>query len=271
MEKKKNSNEEMTFLEHLEDLRWHLVRSLIAIIVLGVVAFIFHDIVFDELIMAPKSPDFFTNKALCSFGNAIHVKALCINMNPFEIINIKMAGQFMTHIVVSLIAGIIVGFPYIFFEFWRFISPAFYEKEKRHTRGAIFFTSLLFILGVLFGYYIICPLSVHFLGSYTVSAEVANRIHLTSYISTVSSITLASGILFELPILVFFLTKIGIVTPGFLKKYRKHALIIILALSAIITPPDVFSQILVAVPLLLLYEISIRISRRILRKEQAAN
>lgn len=262
------STKEMTFLDHLEALRWHLVRSIFAIVVISIAAFIFKDIIFDTIILAPKTPEFFTNRVLCVFGQAVHVQTLCINSKPFEIININMAGQFSTHIMISLIVGLILAFPYLIFELWRFISPALYPKEKSHARGAVFFISLLFILGVLFGYYVIVPLSVHFLGNYSVSAQVTNQINLNSYISTVSSITLATGVIFELPVLIYFLTKIGLVTPEFLKKYRRHALVIVLALSAIITPPDVFSQILVAFPLMFLYEIGIIISRRILRKEK---
>jgi sec-independent protein translocase protein TatC len=262
------STKEMTFLDHLEALRWHLVRSIFAIVVISIAAFIFKDIIFDTIILAPKTPGFFTNRVLCEFGQAVNVQTLCINSRPFDIININMAGQFSTHIMISLIVGLILAFPYLIFELWRFISPALYPKEKSHARGAVFFISLLFMLGVLFGYYVIIPLSVHFLGNYSVSAQVTNQINLNSYISTVSSITLATGVIFELPVLIYFLTKIGLVTPAFLKKYRRHALVIVLALSAIITPPDIFSQILVAFPLMFLYEIGIIISRRILSKEK---
>ena len=264
----KKTEDDMTFLEHLEVLRWHLVRAIAAIVGLGIIAFVFHKIVFDVIILAPKNPEFITNRLLCEFGQLINIKSLCINAKPFNIINIKMAGQFSTHIMISLVAGLIVSFPYIFWEFWSFIAPALYSNEKKYARGSVFFSSLLFMLGVLFGYFIIVPLSVHFLGSYSVSEQVTNQINLTSYISTVASVTLASGIIFELPILVFFLSKIGLVTPAFLKKYRKHSLIIILALSAIITPPDIFSQILVVVPLIILYEVGISISRNVLRRQQ---
>jgi sec-independent protein translocase protein TatC len=171
--------------------------------------------------------------------------------------------------MVSIIAGIILAFPYIFFEFWSFVKPALYLKEKGYAGGAVFYSSLLFLVGVLFGFYIITPLSVHFLGSYNVSDQVENQINLTSYISTVAKVILASGVVFELPVLVFFLTKIGLVTPSFLRKYRKHSIVVILLLSAIITPPDIFSQVLVCFPLLFLYEIGIGISKRILAKEKA--
>jgi len=260
---------EMTFLEHLEELRWHIIRSVAAILVIAITAFVFRRIIFDIIILAPKTPDFFTNRMFCKFGTLVNVPALCINRNEFEIININMAGQFTTHILVSIIAGVILSFPYIFFEFWIFLKPALYQKEKRHATGAVFYSSLLFILGILFGYYLITPLSVHFLGSYKVSDQVANQINLISYISTISSVTLASGIIFELPIMVYFLTKIGLLTPQFLRKYRRHSVIVILALSAIITPPDIFSQVLVCVPLLLLYEIGIGISKRIVAQEEA--
>ncbi len=266
---KDNIEEEMGFLDHLEVLRWHLIRSFIAIIVLAILAFIFHGFIFDTVILAPKSPEFFTNRVLCEFGNMINIKTLCINSKPFQIINIKMAGQFSTHIMVSLVAGFVVAFPYIFWEMWSFIKPALYSEEKQVARGAVFFSSLLFFLGVLFGYYIIVPLSVHFLGSYNVSDQVLNQINLGSYISTITSVVLAAGIIFELPIVIYFLSKAGLITPDILKKYRRHSLVIILALSAIITPPDVFSQILVALPLVILYEVGIKISKRIYAKDQS--
>ncbi len=266
----KKSPNELSFLEHLEELRWHLVRSILAIVVIAIVAFIFKDIIFDVIILGPKSPDFFTNQALCSLGQLVHVEKLCINTNPFQVININMAGQFMTHIMISILTGFILAFPYVFYEFWKFMRPALYQKEKSVARGAVFFSSVLFMLGILFGYFLICPLSVHFLGSYSVSDQVLNQINLKSYISTVASVSLAAGLIFELPILVYFLSKIGLVTPEFLRKYRKHSLIVILTLAAIITPPDIFSQVMVCLPLLILYEIGIKISKSITKKRDAA-
>ncbi|WP_207784647.1 twin-arginine translocase subunit TatC [Marinifilum breve] len=267
-EQQQNDNQ-MSFLEHLEVLRWHLMRSVIAVLVFAVAAFIFYDFIFDYLILAPKNPDFFTNRMFARVAEFTGVEALKINTAPFQVININMAGQFATHISVSLVAGIIASFPYIFYEFWCFIKPALYANEKKHARGSIFYTSFLFALGVLFGYYLITPLSVHFLGSYSVSDQVMNQINLKSYISSITSIVLASGVIFELPVLIFFLSKIGLVTPEFLKKYRKHSVVLILILSAIITPPDIFSQVLVCLPLMLLYEIGIKISKRIQKKHQA--
>ena len=257
----------MSFWAHLEELRGHLVRSFIAIFLLAIGAFVAKDIIFDYVILAPKEPYFITNRAFCYFSRLISTPALCINQNPVEIINIELAGQFKTHIIVSLIAGIIVAFPYILYEFWRFIKPALHPKEKANSRGAVLVTSLLFLTGVSFSYFLIAPLTINFLGSYQVSSMVANQIALRSYITTVTMVTFATGLVFELPIIVYFLSRVGLLTPEFMKKNRKVAFILIIGLSAIITPPDVFSQILVGIPLYVLYEISIGISRRV-NKEQ---
>jgi len=258
----------MTFLEHLEELRWHLIRAFASVFVVAVVAFIFSDIVFNHIILAPKNPDFFTNKMLCLLGEKVNIQKLCINAEPFQIINIKMAGQFTIHITISIFAGIIIAFPYIFWEFWNFIKPALYETELKHSRGAVTFSSLLFITGVLFGYFVIAPLSIHFLGSYNVSDQVLNQINLRSYIGTITSVTLAAGVIFELPILIYFLSKAGLVTPEFLRKYRRHAIIIVMVLAATITPPDIFSLMLVTFPLIILYEAGIVISKKVVKKLQ---
>jgi len=265
----KNTEGEMSFLEHLEVMRWHLLRSIAAIVILALVAFVFKEIVFDKIILAPKEPPFPTNRWLCQLGEILGLERICINQNPFTLQTVKMAEQFSMHIIVSLVAGIVVAFPYIFWEFWRFIIPALYDKERNTARGAVFFTSLLFILGVLFGYYIISPLSVNFLGNYKVSESVISAPTLRSYVQTITSVVLAAGLVFQLPILVYFLSKVGLVTPDFLKKYRRHSLVVIVTLSAIITPPDVFSQVLVALPLMVLYEIGIAISKRIMKEQDA--
>lgn len=267
MARTKNDSE-MTFLEHLEVMRWHLLRALAAIVALAVFAFIFKGIIFDKIMLAPKEPEFFTNRSLCRLGDLLGLKRLCINSEPLALQTVKMAEQFNMHIIVSLVAGFVVAFPYVFWEFWRFVVPALYDKEKNTARGAVFYTSLLFILGVAFGYYIIAPLSVNFLGNYRVSESVVSAPTLRSYIQTITSVVLAAGVVFQLPILVYFLSKVGLITPAFLKKYRRHAIIIIVTLSAIITPPDVFSQILVALPLLVLYEVGISISKRIIRQQE---
>lgn len=259
----KKKQGEMSFLEHLEELRWHLIRSVLAIVIMAVVAFILKDFIFNTIIFKPKTPGFWTNRMFAQFGDFIGSEAVKINKQDLQLISIKMAGQFITHIWTALVAGFIIASPLVFFEFWRFIKPALYDTEKKHASGAVFFTTVLFLLGVLFGYYLIVPLSLHFLGSYSLSPEVTNQININSYISTVVSISLASGVVFLLPIFVFFLSKVGLLTPGFMKKYRRHSYVVMLLLAAIITPPDVFSQIMVAVPLVFLYEIGIFISRRI--------
>lgn len=262
------AKEQMSFLDHLEELRWHIVRGLLAIILLAIAAFIFHNFIFDNIILAPNTPEFFTNAFLAHLADILNTPALAINKTSFEIININMAGQFTTHIRVSIVVGLILGFPYIFYEFWKFISPALHDDERKYSGGALFFTSFLFFLGVLFGYFLIVPLSVNFLGHYNVSAMVVNQINLGSYISTVTTISLASGIIFELPIVIYFLSKVGLVEPKGLKTYRRHAVVAIVLLSAIITPPDIFSQILVSLPLLVLYEVGIVISGRVLKKRE---
>jgi sec-independent protein translocase protein TatC len=183
-------------------------------------------------------------------------------------INIKMSGQLTTHIAVSMVAGLILAFPVIIGEFWKFFRPALHANEAKHARGAVLASTLLFFTGVLFGYFMLAPLSIHFLTSYKISADVVNQINVRSYIGTVSSICLATGLVFELPIIAFFLTKIGIITPNFMRKYRKHSIVVIFVVAAIITPPDIFSQALVAIPLLLLYEVSIMISARVVKKKE---
>jgi sec-independent protein translocase protein TatC len=267
--KNNKSNEgEMSFLEHLEELRWHIIRSVFAIMVLMVVAFMFKNFIFNNIILAPKKTTFLTNHLLCLLGQKLNIEALCINSKPFNLINIKMAGQLTTHIAVSMVAGVIVAFPYVLWEFWKFFRPALHTNEKQHARGAVLAASLLFFTGVVFGYFALAPLSIHFLTSYEISADVVNQINIRSYIGTLSSICLATGLVFELPIITFFLTKVGIVTPSFLIKYRKHAIIVIFILAAIITPPDVFSQMLVSIPLFALYEVGIIISKRVMKNKE---
>jgi sec-independent protein translocase protein TatC len=266
-EKGKKGDKEMSFLEHLEELRWHIIRSILAIVILMITAFIFKNIIFDKIILAPKSPDFITARLLCRLGEYFDTAALCINTQPLNLINIKMSGQLTTHITVSLITGLILAFPVVLWEFWQFFKPALKSNEARYARGAVFAASMLFFVGVAFGYFLLAPLSIHFLSSYEISTDVVNQINVRSYIGTLTSICLATGVVFELPIITFFLTKIGLVTPTFMRKYRKHAIVVIFILSAIITPPDVFSQTLVAIPLLILYEISIFISASVMRQK----
>lgn len=261
-------NDQMSFLQHLEELRWRVIRSAIAILIFASAAFVFKGIIFDDIILAPKKADFITYRAMCAVSQKVGMAdGLCVT-SDFELQNISMSGQFTSHIVVSIIAGIILAFPYVFFQLWSFVKPGLKDKEKNTARGVVFFTSLLFLSGIAFGYFLIAPLSIQFLGGYKVSDQVDNIITLNSFITTITSTTLASGIVFQLPMVIYFLAKIGLVTPKSLKAYRKHALVGILILAAIITPPDITSQILVSLPLVILYEISIHIARIVVKKSK---
>lgn len=263
----KNDNE-MNFWDHLEALRWHLLRSFIAVLVFAIGAFVAREFIFDTIILAPKSQDFFTNVMLCKMGAALGTDALCFNTMNLKIINIEMSGQFLIHLYISIITGVIVAIPYIIGEIWAFIRPALYPNEQKHTTGAVIITSLLFIMGVLFSYFLIVPLTINFLGTYQVSETVNNTIALRSYIGTVVSLTFAVGLVFELPVFVFFLTKVGLLTPDFMRQNRKYMLVIVLAMAAIITPADIFSQIMVSIPLYGLYELSITVSRYVHKKQE---
>lgn len=257
----KNPNE-MSFLDHLEDLRWHLIRSCLAILILASGAFIAKDFIFDTIIFGPKKIDFPTYKMFCNLSETFgQGDSFCIKEMPFRIQSRTVAGQFSAHLWTSILAGFIIAFPYVIFEVWKFVSPGLHDNERKNARGFIFISSLLFFIGIIFGYYGVTPLSINFLGNYTVSGEVFNDFDLSSYIGLLRASVLASGLIFELPIIIYFLTKVGIVTPKFLSKNRKFALVIVLSLSAIITPPDIVSQIIVSIPLLILYEVSIFISK----------
>ena len=267
--KNQSAEKEMSFWEHLEELRWHLLRSIAVLLALAITAFIMRDFVFDQVILAPKNPDFFSYRALCALGKFLHTNSLCIGTKPLEIVNIQMSGQFLVHVYVSLMVAVVVAFPYILWEIWSFVRPALLPKEKKYSKGVVIYSTLLFILGMLFSYFLIVPLTINFFSSYKVSDSVNNTITLNSYINTVVSLSLWTGLVFELPIIVYFLTKIGILTPAFMKKSRKYVLVLLLTIAAIITPPDVFSQILVTIPLLGLYELSILISARVVKKKEA--
>lgn len=265
----------MSFLDHLDSLRGHLVRSAIAVVVLAIVAFGARDFVFDGIILGPKQTDFVTYQFFCWLANKYSALAgLCVTEIPFTVVNIDMTGQFMRHVSVSILAGVIVAFPYIVWEFWSFVKPGLKPREVKAARGIIFYVSLLFFSGVAFGYFLLAPISILFLGSYQVSAEVLNQITLGSYISTLSTLVLATGLIFELPVLAYFLAQVGFVSAPFLRQYRRIAVVVNLILAAIITPSDVGSMILMSIPLLLLYELSIRVVAGVEKrklKEQGEN
>ena len=257
------SGDEMTFWEHLTELRKRLFRMILAWFVMTVIAFIYSRFIFDKILLAPKEPDFITYKWLCQLGKLIHADSLCLPPMSLSIINLNLSGQFMTDMTVSMFAGLIIGSPFIIYQLWQFIMPALYAKERRYARRAVFIMSFLFILGVLFSYYLMVPWTLNFLGTYQVSSMVVNQISLSSYISTVTSTILGVGVVFELPVVVYVLAKIGIITPALLKNNRKYAFVIILIVAAIITPPDVFSQMIVTIPLYALYEISVLVAVRV--------
>ena len=258
---------EMTFLEHLEVLRWHIIRSLLSIALFGIVIFINKDFVFDRVILGPKYGSFPTYRFFCNFlGN------MC-EPPDFLIQTIHIQEKFITHLKVSIIGGVVVAFPYIFWEIWQFVKPGLYPKEQKAARGIVFICSFLFLLGTMFGYYVITPFALKFLSGWEIGEVTSTASTLSSYVSNITMYTVPAGIVFELPIVVYFLTKVGLVTPAFLKRYRRLAVVIILILAAIITPPDPTTQFLIGVPLYILYEVSILISQRVTvaqEKEDAA-
>lgn len=270
-----SQKEEMSFLDHLEILRWHIIRSVIAIAIVAIFAFVFRVELMDDVLLAPASDDFWTFGALCDFSHILNAKfpewisadALCMSEMNLELMNPRLQGRFYAALILSLISGIVLAFPYIIWEVWRFIRPALYAKEQKNARGVMFFGSILFFSGILFGYFMISPLAVHFLATFEISKNLNDLFDMNTIMGTIASSTLACGVVFELPILTYYLSKAGLITPEFMKKYRKHAVVVTLILSAIITPPDVFSQILVAIPIMFLYEISIFISRMVIRKK----
>lgn len=260
---------EMSFLDHLEELRWHIVRSVAAVAVGFITAFVFAKWIFDNIVFAPAKPSFITFRALCKLGELLgRPDALCVTEIPFKVQSRYVTGQFSMQFTAAAVIGLIIAFPYVFWELWRFIRPGLYTTERKGSRGAVFAVTLLFLSGVSFGYFILCPMSMYFFANYTISDMIVNEFDITSYVSTIVALVFGSGVLFQLPVAIFFLTRIGLVNPPFLRTYRKHAVIIILILAAIITPPDVISQIIITVPLWILYEISIFISAREVRRKK---
>lgn len=265
---KKDEKAEMSFLDHLEALRWHIIKAISSICIFATLAYIYSDFVWNSILLAPNSNDFWTSQMIIKLSNFFGMESVGLNKNPIQLINYDLSGQFMVDVWTAIIGGFIIAFPYVVYQFWSFIKPALYEKERKHASGAVLVMSSLFLLGVLFGYYLIVPFSLDWLGGYSISKTVVNQINILSYISSVTSIVIAGGVSFELPILVYFLSKIGLLTPKFLRKYRRHSYIVLLIIAAIITPPDVLSQMIVSIPLILLYEISIFISARVDKAHQ---
>ena len=264
---------EMSFFDHLDVLRKHLIRAVIAVAVFTGIAFYFNEEILDKIIFGPKKPDFWTYRMMCKLVEHFPSlgKDMCITKINGEIINTEMAGQFNLQLNVCVMCGIVVGFPYLLWEIWRFVKPALHENERKSASGFVFFASVLFVIGILFGYFVVCPLSVNFLTGYTVSTEIKNTFTVDSYLSSVATLTLGTGIIFELPVIIFILSKLGLMTPKLMWASRRYATVIILIIAAIVTPtPDIMTMLIVATPLFLLYEASIFVSAYIERKKKKA-
>lgn len=268
--KGKTLETEMSFFDHIDILRKHLLRSLLVIVLLTGAAFWFYEFIFDKVVMGPMSGDFWTYRMMCKLVQ--HFPSLgadfCITAIKGKIINTEMAGQFTLQINSCIMTGIVFGVPYLLFELWLFIKPALHEKERKSASGFVFFASLLFLIGIMFGYFIICPLSINFLTNYSVSSRIENTFTIDSYLSSVATLTIGTGIIFELPVLIYILSMFGIMTPAFMRASRRYALVIILIIAAVVTPtPDMMTMLVVAFPLFILYELSIFISASIEKKK----
>lgn len=263
---------EMSFLDHLEELRWHLIRIFTAIAIVAVFVFWKIDFIFTNILLVHLKSDFITYTYFCKTFSSIGIEtSFCsINLNQ-SLQALNPTQQFMTAIWSSFILGVIVSFPYTLWELWRFISPGLHNSERKKSKGFIFSASVLFFLGILFSYFVIIPMTVNFFYNFKISSAIENNFKVEAYIGLITNTLIGVAIFFELPVLIYFLTKIGLVTPSFLKKYRKHALVLVLILSAIITPPDIASQIIVAIPVMFLYEIGILVSKFVLKKEEQKN
>lgn len=261
---KKEANE-MTFFEHIEELRWHIIRSVVAILVISIVVFLCKSIVFEQVLLGPTKKDFITYRLFCE-----NIPGFCFYPQNLQIITRDLQEQFISHLKVSVWLGFIFSFPYVFYEFWRFVKPGLYRTEIKAARGMVFICSMLFLLGACFGYFIISPIAITFLSTYSVSPEIANTTTLAALVNSMTMFTLPMGLIFELPVIMYFLGKIGLVTSKMLSTYRRHAIVIIIIVAAVITPPDAISQMMVALPLLALYEVSIIVTRRIDKEREAA-
>lgn len=288
MKREDTEPSEMTFFEHIDALRPHLVRGAMAIVIVGVIAFFCKHLIIDTVLFGPKSPEFPTNRMLVwvggewaqvaawlnsTLGTSLNVDpgSFSIGADRFSVINTSLAGQFNLHMKISLVTGIALATPYVLWEFWRFVRPALTPQEIAGTNWFVFCVSLCFFSGLLFGYFIMVPLSVNFFANYQASAEIVNMIDIGDYLSTVIVVSMACAFMFELPLLIYFLTRMGLVSAGFLRRYRRHAFVVLLVIAAIITPPDIFSLVLVILPLYGLYELSIKLAARIERKQSREN
>ena len=268
--RKKGTGEkaEMSFIDHLEVLRGHLFRSALAIAAGAIVFAVYNKFFVQKVLMGPTHADFPTYKYLCKLGHAIGLgDQMCMKDIGLKMQSTSVSGQFSMFFTIIFIGGIVVAFPYVFWEFWRFVKPALSKKELQKTRGVIFWVSFLFFLGVLFGYFVIAPYTVNFFANFQLDENIENRWTITSYIDTLVPLILGTGLAFQLPLAMFFLAKVGLMSPDFLRRYRKYAIVIILIVAGVITPPDVISQIICTIPLMILYEISIWLTAKV-KKEK---
>ncbi|GAB3523898.1 twin-arginine translocase subunit TatC [Emticicia fontis] len=260
---KEEVGKEMSFLDHLEELRWHLIRAAAAIFIFMIVAFVYIGEIYDTVILGPSKVDFWTYRMMCKLGKAVGAEGLCVDKLQFSLMSREVSGQFIMAFTSAAIIGLVFAFPYVFWEIWRFVKPGLKPSEKKSATGAVFYVTFLFFSGVLFGYFIVSPLAINFLVNFQISETIENQFDISSYISLLATLTLACGVAFQLPVAIFVLTKIGVIGPKFMRTYRRHAVVVILIVAAVITPsPDITSQLLVAFPLYILYEVSIIISAR---------
>lgn len=260
---------EMSFLDHLEELRWHIIRSVGSILVFTIIAWIFQKEIFGGIIMAPSKSTFWTNRMLCRLADATGVEGLCFKQADFILQNREVSGQFMFALTQSIMVGLLFAFPYFFWEIWRFVKPGLKMKEAKAATGAVFWVSILFFTGVAFGYFVVSPMAINFLANFKLDESIQNQYDISDYLSLLSTMTLACGVTFQLPMIAFVLSQVGVLTPAFMREYRRHAIVVILILAAIITPsPDMISQLLVTLPLLALYEVSIVVSARVNKRRE---
>lgn len=251
-----SENQQMSFLQHLDELRWRLVRVAIVVISVAVFLWIYQEWVMNHVFLVLKEKEFITFRLLCSYFG------VCVSDTTVKMQSMTVSGQFNYAMMMSIMGGLIISAPYIFYQMWSFVKPGLKKNEIQAAKGMVFYVSLCFFLGVFFGYFVVAPLTVQFFGSFQISPEIENNFTVGSYMGTVISTVFYTGILFLLPIVSYVLTKIGLIGPEFLKKYRRHAIVIILIISAVITPPDMLSQIIVSIPIIVLYEIGIVVSKR---------
>ncbi len=263
-----NPQAEMNFIDHVEELRWHIIKSALAVIIMAIVVFVKVEWIFHEIILGPSRNDFISYKWFCALGRVMHYDGFCLGDIKMKFQNTAVSGQFMMSLSVSMMLGFILAFPYVLWQFWKFIKPALRPTEIKMAQGIVFWCSLLFFLGVLFSYYIVVPYTINFFGNYQLSPQFENIITIDNYYDTVNNLIVAMGVVFELPILVYFLSRIGIITPQFLKDQRRYAILILFILAEIITPPDMFSCLLVFIPLYVLFEISVVISARAVERSK---